>query len=171
MSFNIKIFLFCPIPEEQKPINEYISYKKKFFNQLLNKIKKKEKTNFIFSTFFIFYFLNCFFNQKILYEIPDILITFIFSFISFNIIILSNYLVLREISLNLNKSRLFYEEASWFDGQLWEKPFETIKNDRLLKTQNIKSNLEKSKNVLINLNIVLSIFFLLKILIINENQI
>ena len=30
----------------------------------------------------------------------------------------------------LQKSRFYYEEASWFDGQYWEKPLSVIKKDR-----------------------------------------
>ena len=57
MNFNIKIFLLCPIPEEQKPINEYISLKE---NSLTNWITltKKEYLWTLIRGFFIL-FLIC----------------------------------------------------------------------------------------------------------------
>ena len=57
MNFNIKIFLLCPIPEEQKPINEYISLKE---NSLTNWITltKKEYLWTLLRGFFIL-FLIC----------------------------------------------------------------------------------------------------------------
>ena len=33
MNFNIKVFLLCPVPEDQKPINDYINIKE---NSLIN---------------------------------------------------------------------------------------------------------------------------------------
>jgi hypothetical protein len=41
MNLNIKIFLLCPIPDDQKPINEYISLKKNPFTNWIQYSKKK----------------------------------------------------------------------------------------------------------------------------------
>jgi hypothetical protein len=49
----------------------------------------------------------------------------------------------KDIQLHFNKSRVFYEEASWFDGQIWEKPFFLIKNDKLISTQKIQPILQR----------------------------
>ena len=84
---SIKIFLLCPIPEEQKPISDYIQY---------NSFKKE-----LWKNPFLFF---------------------------------RSY----EIQKRLKEPTVFYEEGSWFDGQIWEKPFSVIKNDRLLATQKIK---------------------------------
>jgi hypothetical protein len=43
-----------------------------------------------------------------------------------------------EIQKRLKEPNVFYEEGSWFDGQIWEKPFYVIKNDRLLASQKMK---------------------------------
>jgi len=48
-----------------------------------------------------------------------------------------------QVKTRFNDSRLFYEEASWYDGQIWEKPFLLIKNDRLISTQKIDPILER----------------------------
>ena len=86
---SIKIFLLCPIPEEQKPISDYIQYRNSlgdsFFNPFL------------------------FFRWK-------------------------------EIQKRLKEPTVFYEEGSWYDGQIWEKPFSVIKNDRLLSIQKVVSS-------------------------------
>jgi len=65
-----------------------------------------------------------------------------------------------EIKKRLNQSRLFYEEASWYDGQIWEKPFIILKNDRLLMDQKVSPvirRLIKTQIFLIYLNILLLI--------------
>jgi hypothetical protein len=43
-----------------------------------------------------------------------------------------------QIKQRFDISRLFYEESSWYDSQIWEKPFLLIKNDKLLKSQKIQ---------------------------------
>ena len=40
MNLNIKIFLLCPIPDDQKPINEYINLKENDFTNLMLLSKK-----------------------------------------------------------------------------------------------------------------------------------
>ena len=60
MNTNIKIFLLCPVPDEQKPITEYISLKENPLTNwtTLSKIKYQNKLlkfllyNFIFIGFF-----------------------------------------------------------------------------------------------------------------------
>ena len=81
---SIKIFLLCPIPEEQKPIADYIQYRH---------TKEKGWPN-------LFFWFQASVTQK-----------------------------------RLKEPIVFYEEGSWFDGQIWEKPFSVIKNDRLLASQ------------------------------------
>ena len=52
MNTNIKFFLLCPVPDDQKPINEYIGLKE---NQLTNwttlskKIIKKNSSTIFFN--------------------------------------------------------------------------------------------------------------------------
>ena len=63
MNFNLNVFLLCPIPEEQKPINEYIELKKNIFLNwtscsLKNYILKIVSGYLIVFPFFLFCFLN-----------------------------------------------------------------------------------------------------------------
>ena len=67
-----------------------------------------------------------------------------------------------------NSPRIFYEEASWFDGQIWDKPFSIIKNDRLIIKQQLKPLLKRTINVLVFLIFfIFSIFLLVEFLKIN----
>jgi hypothetical protein len=52
------------------------------------------------------------------------------------------------VKKKFDATRLFYEEASWYDGQIWEKPFELIKNDKLLSTQKIEPIILRITNLL-----------------------
>jgi hypothetical protein len=115
---NIKIFLLCPIPEEQKPIHEYLNLRTYFQKENnLNLLKSTSKND-------------------------DIPMKEIKKSNIFLKKILSFFLLFRwkEVEKRLNLSSVFYEEASWYDGQIWEKPFSILKNDRLLNTQRVRSH-------------------------------
>jgi hypothetical protein len=153
----MKFFLLCPVPENQKPINEYLSLKEEFFPQFLLKEEKdffsiylnlKEK---IFPFFLIVLFSHFwFFNSETFFGYSFLFHSFKFiieSVLFTNFILLtflcSSYIRWSQLEIRLNEARLFYEEGSWYDGQRWEKPFLLIKNDRLLTTQKIQPLLQK----------------------------
>ena len=151
MTTNIKIFLLCPVPEDQKPINEYINIKdNELFNWVtLSPKKYNEKIRNFFLTFFLVNFFSIqLFNSNsndFLYQsFLNVLFT-IFSFCSFLFIVRFRWL---EVKKKFDATRLFYEEASWYDGQIWEKPFELIKNDKLLSTQKIEPIILRITNLL-----------------------
>jgi hypothetical protein len=153
----MKFFLLCPIPENQKPINEYLSLKEEFFTQFL---LRKEKDFFsiysnlkykIFPFFVFFLFCNFWFfnyqNFLVDFFLFKLLKLFIQSILFTNFLLLIfvciSYIRWSQLEIRLNEARLFYEEGSWYDGQRWEKPFLLIKNDRLLTTQKIQPLLQK----------------------------
>jgi len=122
---SIKIFLLCPIPDEQKPINEYINLKKFLNAEKVNKFTKlryselNTKTNNTFINFFLKQFKQILINLALIIR-------------------------WKEIEKRLNLPNILYEEGSWYDSQIWEKPFSMIKNDRLICSQTIKPFLKKN---------------------------
>ena len=167
MNSNIKIFLLCPVPEEQKPINAYIGLKE---NQLTNwtTLSKKNYEKKLVSLFSFFFFLVSFFRfssfSDTRYLFEGLLIN---SFISLNLLFFLIVLIFsrwKQIEKDFNEPRLFYEEASWYDGQIWEKPFSILKNDKLISTQKIKPILERiSRTIFTILSWNLGLFLLFKI--------
>lgn len=153
MTLNIKTFLLCPVPDDQKPINEYLNLKEnKFLNWgSLNSNKNKKFLGTVFLTFFSFFSISEFqiFSFKTFFEIL------------FNTLIVIQFFLLvilirwTTINQKFQNSRLIYEEASWYDGQIWEKPFFLIKNDKLISTQKIEPILEE-----ILKNFFICLFFL-----------
>ena len=149
MISKLKLILLCPVPEDQKPITEYIGLKE---NSLTNwtTLSSSNYSAKSFS-FFIFTFIGL---SVLTFQEREFLGDWIVSniFITLNILILLYSVVIwrwNEVKKRLNKSRLFYEEASWYDGQVWEKPFVILKNDRLLVTQKIDPVLCRLTNTLI----------------------
>ncbi len=167
MNSNIKIFLLCPVPEDQKPINAYIGLKE---NQLTNwtTLSKKNYEKKLISLFFFFFFLVAFFRFS---SFPDS--RYLFQWLLINVFVSLNllfFLVLlvfsrwKQIEKDFNEPRLFYEEASWYDGQIWEKPFSILKNDKLISTQKIKPILQRiSRTMFTLLSWNLALFLLFEI--------
>ena len=165
MNSNIKIFLLCPVPEDQKPINAYIGLKE---NQLTNwtTLSKKNYEKKLVSLFFFFFLFISFLRLS---SFPDNRYLFewllINTFISLNLLFFLVLLVFsrwKQIEKDFNEPRLFYEEASWYDGQIWEKPFSILKNDKLISTQKIKPILERISRTIFTLfscNLALFILF------------
>lgn len=135
-TFFLTTNVFCSIPEDQKPMNEYLETKENIFLNWSSSNPKRYKKILFFIVFLLFitnallyfYFENPFFKQKnnILLLIFNSTFNFFFLFLLFFI------LRWRELNLRFETSRLFYEESSWFDGQIWEKPSFLLKNDRFI---------------------------------------
>ena len=72
-----------------------------------------------------------------------LLIKIFLSFLS--IFLFLNMILFRWITINkrFKNPRLIYEEASWYDGQIWEKPFFLMKNDKLISSQKIEPIIQR----------------------------
>lgn len=147
--------LTCSIPEDQKPINEYIENKENF---LLNWTILEQKDYLLkFTKFFLYFFFLVFvferkFSLKILF----------FSSIFYLFFLAILFFRWTEVYRRLTETRLFYEEGSWFTIQIWEKSFFLIKNDKLISSQKLKLILRRLFHTLIFLSfflLCLSFFF------------
>lgn len=141
MNTNIKIFLLCPVPEDQKPIQEYIGLKENFLTRwttFSTKNYQKKVFSFFLTSFFIISLFQLSNFQGIYYLFEWIIenlqwTTFFLAL--FFLIILSRWI---QVENRFYQARLVYEEASWYDGQIWEKPLSIIKNDQLIRYQKIQ---------------------------------
>jgi hypothetical protein len=168
MNTNIKIFLLCPVPEEQKPINEYIGLTENFFTRWTtlstSNYQKKIRQFFLFcfsitSIFQLSHFQGIYYLLEWIVEnlwwTTCILLFFL-------LIILSQWY---QLAKRFQEARLVYEEASWYDGQIWEKPLAIIKNDNLIRNQKIQPIIERIQNTfsqILSLNLLF--FFFLHVL-------
>ena len=164
MSTNIKFFLLCPVPNDQKPINEYINGKENLLTSwtTLSTKKYEKKIKTLFSIIFLFFSIVKFSTFQGIYYLSDwvfenCFFTMIF-LIFFFLIILSRWV---QIDYRFSQARLFYEEASWYDGQYWEKPLELIKNEKLISSQKIRPIIRRIQNSIIQLLFFAVLFFLL----------
>jgi hypothetical protein len=168
MTLDIKIFLLCPIPEDQKPINEYIDFKENILTNWTKFSQKKYIKNLFLTSLFFFTIFSFFsFNELLIFVKNNLfywlLIKCLLSFLS--VFFYLNFILFRWITINkkFQTPRIIYEEASWYDGQIWNKPFFLIKNDKLLSTQKIDPIIQR----LIRTNLI-CLFILIGLLLIFE---
>jgi hypothetical protein len=135
---NIKIFLLCPIPENQKPITDYKilidNFVHHWFFRKLHKTKLEKWLPF-FLCYFIIFSLNFSFTSNF---IPSILYIFFLTFNLFGFIFLILCVRWKQLFNRFYEAESYYEESSWFDSTLWKKPWFILKTDRLIAKQKIQ---------------------------------
>jgi len=162
---NIQIFLLCPVPENQKPINEFFNLQENSFLNWITFSKKKFQKKFLENFFKCFSFLNLFFFFDFSFNFSSFasfclfnLFLTTFGFLNFFFLL---YIRWTQLEKSFSHSRFFYEEGSWYDGQIWEKSMGIIKNDRLLSTQKIQPIVQRISIYIFRLSIftlILGIF-------------
>jgi hypothetical protein len=150
----------CPVPKNQRPINEYKKIKKSVAflwstgspQSYFQNIVKVVSISFIFSLFFVFTSSNSFTN---FYN------EFLYSLISTSILLigicLRTYLGWVYIYDRLIQGTVAYEESGWYDGQIWVKTPETLIQDKLAGDYKVLPLLTRLK---ITVSIFLCILFL-----------
>ena len=154
----------CPVPKQQRPINEYVELvQSNFFNwPILNKSLYKKKISkiailcFIFSLPLSSLFFN--FSQSLSrFLIGNCIITSIL----LGLLMIRLLLGWAYIKQRLYKPTIFYEESGWYDGRIWVKPKNILVQDRLIRAYQVLPAIKKLKNTLI---LLASLFFSLSVL-------
>ncbi len=158
MSQNINLLTFSPIPKDYKPIKEFLLIQKNpFFSWIYLPLNLAlQQWSFFFLCIFSFIFL-C----SILLFSLDWSTFFFTLFLSSLICFFINFLLfckLVEIKNQLNLALLTYEEGSWYETQIWEKPFSILKNEKFLSSQLI-SPIFKRFNFTLFLFLFFSVLF------------
>lgn len=168
------LFFFCPIPDDQKPISEYLELKENSINNWVltskqNYTKSLQIFFFVFfSVIFFFFFpffqFNNFHQDQIWQKLATSVITiFFYTFFTVNFFLFFVFFRWFELNKRLKKSRLFYEEGSWYDGKIWNKPFPLIKNEKLVSFQKVEPILQRLISTILSFLIILfSLFLILK---------
>ena len=156
---------FCPVPFEQQPINEYKELKQSWFFAwvTLSKWEFARKLAWIWAISLIIsapisaasfppednFFIFC-------------LSSSLGSALFVALTLIRLYLGWSYIGDRLTKTKITYEESSWYDGQVWEKPVEFHYRDQLIFKHQVKpiiQRLQKAGLLLIVLMISDSVIF------------
>jgi len=140
---NIKIFLLCPIPENQKPITEYKILKDNaihcWFFRKLHKTQFEKWLPFLLS-YLLLFCLNFSFTTNLVFFLFHI---FVLTINIFTFIFLILFVRWKQLFNRFYEAESYYEESSWFDGTLWKKPWFILKTDRLIAQKKIKAILNQ----------------------------
>ena len=156
----------CPVPKDQRPLNEFNSIR----NSWVNSWPLLEK-----STFYRKLLYSCFILLPLSLTISygsDYLRNNIFDFIFISLtgsfllpilLLFRQWLSWKYIFKRLNSENIEYEESGWYDGQIWEKPFEWRNKDLLIAQHQVKPILSHIEKILFIILIIIfpSLFFIL----------
>ena len=148
---------FCPVPSEQQPVNEYQELAESWFFRWVT--FSKWQFAFKLTKIWILSLFICIPISAASFSPQQEIVAFILSsglgaslFVTFALIRL--YLGWSYIGDRLKKTKIVYEETSWYDGQIWEKPLEFYRRDQLIfqyQVQPILIRLRKSFILLLTL--------------------
>jgi len=151
---------FCPVPIEQQPSNEYQELAQSWFFSWvkLPKWQFAGKLTWVASlSLFV-----CAPISAASFPPEETFLTFLICsllgaslFVGF--ILIRLYLGWQYIADRLKKTKIVYEESSWYDGQVWEKPLEFYRRDQLIFQYQVQPLLQKLQKSLISLLIIMVI--------------
>jgi len=145
---------FCPVPQEQRPINEYEELKESWFFSwgtlpLISYIRKLVWVGFWGWLVAAPIAAASFPPAK--YLIQFILASMAGAELLVALFLLRLYLGWSYVHDRLQKDRVFYEESGWYDGQTWLKPKTMLDRDRLIVFYQIKPILGRIKKTFLSL--------------------
>ncbi|MBL1209556.1 CGLD27 family protein [Geminocystis sp. GBBB08] len=149
--------IFCPVPPEQQPVNEYQELAQSWFFRWVT--LSKWQFAFKLIQIWVLSLIICapisaasFLPQEAC--LPFLLSSGLGASLFFTFALIRLYLGWSYIGDRLKKTKIVYEESSWYDGQIWEKPLEFYQRDQLIfqyQVQPILRRLNKSLILLFSL--------------------
>jgi hypothetical protein len=148
----------CPVPQPQRPINEYKALKNSFnFTWTLSESKyffKNLSLIFIFLIGLSSIVITASHNWEI--HLTKSIIEIFCSSLFLCFLILSRfYLAWNYIYKRLMNATISYEESGWYDGQTWVKTSEILLQDKLIGTYELLPKINRLK---ISLGICIILF-------------
>ena len=136
----------CPVPKDQRPLNEYKKLKES--NNFLWCIQDKNSyLQFLSLIFLLSFTLSALILVISSFSLSNIKYFFISSIfiglVIVTIFCLRSYLGWQYIYSRLMEATVPYEESGWYDGQVWIKPPEILLQDRLIGTYEIYPGLKR----------------------------
>ena len=131
----------CPVPANQRPLNEFNSIR----NSWIISWPLLEKSVFYKKLLFSWIFITpislviSYGSDYLKNNIFDLTLISLTTSLIFPILLLSRqFLSWIYIYKRLNSENIEYEESGWYDGQIWEKPIDWRAKDLLIAQHQIK---------------------------------
>ena len=158
----------CPVPIEQRPLNEFNSIRKSWIISwpLLEKRLFYRKLLYSWILIAPISLLISYGSDYLRNNVFELTLVSLTASLLFPILLLSRqWLSWIYIYKRLNSESIEYEESGWYDGQTWEKPIDWRAKDLLIAQHQVKPILNHLKIVVINFSscILVLLFILLGI--------
>ena len=142
----------CPVPIEQRPLNEFNSIRKSWIISwpLLEKRLFYRKLLYSWILIAPINLLISYGSDQLRNNIFELAFVTLTTSLFFPILLLSRqWLSWIYIYKRLNSESIEYEESGWYDGQTWEKPINWRAKDLLIAQHQVKPILNHLKMVFI----------------------
>ena len=158
--------IICPVPRDQRPLNEFNSIRNSWINSWPLLEKKFFYRKLILSWIFItpISLIISYGSDYLKNNILELTLISITSALLFPLLLLSRqWLSWLYIYKRLNSENIEYEESGWYDGQIWEKPIDWRAKDLLIAQHQVKPIINHLQIIIITLLSVtlLSLLFII----------
>lgn len=142
----------CPVPLDQRPINEYNTLKSSIFFFWTTKATSFYIKDLLLFSLPVYLLTNLLVKASTSNsELPldEFLYTLVFSNILIGLVFVRLYLGWIYIYERLIKASVSYEESGWYDGQTWIKSPENLIQDKLIATYQLLPVINRLKTSLL----------------------
>tara|TARA_B100001996_G_scaffold53245_1_gene37928 strand:+ start:410 stop:895 length:486 start_codon:yes stop_codon:yes gene_type:complete len=142
----------CPVPLDQRPLNEFNSIRKSWIISWPLLEKKFFYRKLLYSWILIapISLLISYGSDYLRNNVFELTLVSLTASLLFPILLLSRqWLSWIYIYKRLNSESIEYEESGWYDGQIWEKPIDWRAKDLLIAQHQVKPILNHLKIVVI----------------------
>lgn len=165
MNKNMISFFLCPLPEEQKPLQMYLSLKEGWFvgwTTFSTPSYQKRLVQISLLLFFVTSLFNFPFFQESAYWIERFLVNICWSLSLLLFGVMICYFRWKELEKKFLDTTLPYEEGSWYNAQMWEKPFLIQQKDKDISQKKIRPILQRllGTSYLVTCFLLITVLFL-----------
>ena len=137
---------YCPVPDEQQPLNEYSQLKESWFfswgtTEMILYLRKIAWI-WLWATAIVTPIAWASFPLD-RYPVKLVLSASLGGMFLLSLVLVRLYLGWRYIRDRLQTEKLFYEESGWYDGQMWQKPESVLQRDRLIVAYQVAPILQR----------------------------
>ena len=144
--------IICPVPQNQRPLNEFNSIRNSWIISwpLQDKIVFYRKLIYSWILISPLSLIITYGSDSLKNNIFDLIFISLTASLFFPILLLiRQWLSWIYIYKRLNSENIEYEESGWYDGQIWEKPIDWRAKDLLIAQHQVKPILNHIEMIMI----------------------
>lgn len=148
---------FCPVPEEQQPVNEYEELKESWFFRwaILDRTEYLKKLAWLWLWSWALVGPIAAASFPVRKAFWPFLFSGVFGVtLAVGLVLLRLYLGWIYIHDRLRSEKIFYEESGWYDGQIWTKTPAVLTRDRLIVSYQIEPILTRLKKTAVAIGLI-----------------